>query len=76
MLRENLMFVKIGLFMKSDDNFIYAVTGVAGKEEINVTMELPYEWNSTKCGLTGCEKISFFACIHFQASTDVFPKIR
>lgn len=49
--------------------------GTAGKEEINVTMELPYEWNNTKCGLMGCEKISFFACVHFQASTDVFPSI-
>jgi len=49
--------------------------GVAGKEEINVTMELPYEWNNTKCGVMGCEKISFFACVHFQASIDVFPKL-
>lgn len=50
------------------------LTGPAAEEAINITAELPNDWNATRCSSTyGCEVVKMFTCVHFQASTSVFP---
>lgn len=51
--------------------------GQAANEEVNVTMELPYEWNSTHCqNEYKCDEVQIYACVHLQAAPMVFPPSR
>jgi hypothetical protein len=50
--------------------------GAAGEEPVNITMHLPYEWNNTKCSQIGCDHVKIYTCVHFQASSSVFPSSR
>lgn len=51
--------------------------GPAAEEMINVTMDLPFDWNNSKCGLPmGCDPVQIYTCVHFQGNYNVFPKSR
>lgn len=46
-------------------------------ELINIMMELPFEWNRTKCSRSGqCDPVQFYACINLQGPSGVFPESR
>ena len=54
------------------------LTGLAADEIVNITTELPYEWNTTQCKGPpyGCQTVQIYTCVHFQASPLVFPSSR
>lgn len=54
------------------------LAGLAADEAINITAELPYEWNTTHCRNPpfGCEPVQIYTCVHFQAAPLVFPTSR
>ncbi|XP_064612635.1 transmembrane protein 248-like isoform X2 [Liolophura sinensis] len=45
--------------------------------ELNVTMELPYEWNKTLCPRgTLCRTVTILTCVTMQAQAGIFPVTR
>ncbi|KAI0222843.1 Transmembrane protein 219 [Lamellibrachia satsuma] len=50
------------------------LSGAAADELINVTINVPIEWNMTRCSNLGfCDSVKIFTCVHFQAPSFVFP---
>ena len=61
----------------NDGCFVYFSTGPAADEVINVTAELPYDFNNTQCRYPyGCDPVQILTCVHFTASPTVFPTSR
>ncbi|XP_013379424.1 transmembrane protein 248 isoform X1 [Lingula anatina] len=46
-------------------------------EEVNVTFELPFDWNLTNChSARKCDSVRLRTCVYFQATAQVFPGYR
>ena len=54
--------------------FLFASLGAAADELINVTINVPVNWNMTHCSDLGfCNPVNIYTCVHFQAPSYVFP---
>ncbi|KAK2193500.1 hypothetical protein NP493_12g09000 [Ridgeia piscesae] len=50
------------------------LSGAAADELINVTINVPVNWNMTHCSDLGfCNPVNIYTCVHFQAPSYVFP---
>jgi len=61
------------------DGLISVFIGSAAEEPILITMQLPYEWNTTSCRTSSgrtCDVVHIYTCVLFQASKEVFPSGR
>ena len=54
--------------------FLFSTLGAAADELINVTINVPVNWNMTHCSDLGfCNPVNIYTCVHFQAPSYVFP---
>ena len=54
--------------------FLFSTPGAAADELINVTINVPVNWNMTHCSDLGfCNPVNIYTCVHFQAPSYVFP---
>lgn len=53
--------------------------GSAGEEWISLAVQLPFEWNTTRCESffsKACDTVHIYTCVHLHASELVFPTTR
>lgn len=54
--------------------------GSAGEEWISMAVQLPFEWNTTRCeslfSRASCDTVHIYTCVHLHASELVFPTTR
>ncbi|KAK3606502.1 hypothetical protein CHS0354_041453 [Potamilus streckersoni] len=74
-------------FISIPHNVTHLATNVTGRQlglqdelskmRMNVSLILPFEWNSASCSSTGdCQRVRILTCVNFQAPARFFPKYR